>query len=73
MGFIFGLVLLILGVALIIITEKQFQDRIVYGFKISVEVTVHPYQEIGLLFALIGIFLIGGNIYLNSMKRKKLD
>ena len=73
MGFILGLVLLILGIAIIPITEEQTRYRTVYGFTVPYTVTIHPYQEIGMGIALIGIIFIGSSIYVKTIKREKHD
>ena len=63
MIFVLGLVLLVIGFSLTVITQEVTRYRDVFGFQVPYKTTEQPYQGIGILLVVSSIALIIGSIY----------
>ena len=69
MVFVLGLVLLVVGVSLIVVTGEVTRYRSVGMFSVPYKATIHPYEGPGGLLILVSISLIGYSIYSRSRKK----
>ena len=68
MIFTLGIILFVIGFALSVITAEETRYRNVLGFQVPYQVTVYPFQPIGVLMILISVLLIGVSVY-QTIKR----
>ena len=70
MVFILGLSLLIIGFVLSVVNREETRYRNVFGFQVPYQVTVYPFQPIGVLLIFVGVVLLGVSIYKTYEKKQ---